>query len=255
MLTVAARRGEVNVSETRYAQVARDLAQGIATGRFPIGSLLPTELELCERYGASRHTVRAALRELQELGLVSRRKRVGTRVEAASPSSGYRQSLASIEDLVQFGATHRRVVREIEDVIADRALARALGCPPGTRWLRISSLRMSGGPGTAPIGWTDVYVDAAYSDLRDVVRDVPKVLISTLIESRYGRRVVEVRQDIQAVLMPRHLAVELKVEAGTPALRIVRHYVDQAGEAFEISVTTHPADRFTFSIRLRRDRG
>src|SRR5262245_19238925 len=114
------------MTETLYAQVARDLAEGIATGRFPVGSLLPTELELSGHYEASRHTVPTAIRELQELGLVSRRKKVGTRVEANSPSSGFRQSLASIEDLVQFGAAHRRVVQKIEDVVADRPLAKAL---------------------------------------------------------------------------------------------------------------------------------
>jgi len=242
------------MSETRYAQVARDLAEGIESGRFPVGSLLPTEFELCDHYGASRHTIRTAIRELQELGLVSRRKKVGTRVEAASPSRGYRQSLASVEDLVQFGAAHTRVVREIVDIVADRALAKQLGCAPGTRWLRISSLRMNGEPGAAPIGWTDVYVDAAYSDLRDVVRESPDALISNLIETRYGRRVAEIRQDVQAVLVPAKLASELQVDAGTPALKIVRHYVDPAGQAFEISVTIHPANRFTFSIRLTRDR-
>ena len=242
------------MSETRYAQVARDLTTAIANGRFPVGSLLPTELALCEHYGASRHTVRTAIRELQELGLVSRRKKVGTRVEAASPSHGYRQSLASVKDLVRFGATHTRVVRKIEDVVADRALADELGCAPGTRWLRISSLRMNGELGAAPIGWTDAYVDPAYADLRDVVRDSPDVLISDLIESRYGRRVAEIRQDIQAVMVPANLASELKVEPGIPGLRIVRHYIDRAGEAVEISVTIHPADRFTFSLRLTRGR-
>ena len=44
------------------------------------------------------------------------------------------------------------------------------------------------------------------------------------------------------------------MEAGTPALRIVRRYIDPAGEAFEISVTIHPADRFTFSNPFRRNR-
>ena len=106
-----------------------------------MGSLLPTELELCERFGASRHTVRAALRELQGLGLVSRRKRVGTRVEAARASGGYNESLASLEDLVQLAATHVRAVRRIDEVVVDRTLARELGCRAGTRWLRISSLR------------------------------------------------------------------------------------------------------------------
>jgi DNA-binding GntR family transcriptional regulator len=36
------------MSETRYAQVARDLTEGITNGRFQVGSLLPTELELGE---------------------------------------------------------------------------------------------------------------------------------------------------------------------------------------------------------------
>jgi GntR family transcriptional regulator len=211
------------MNETRYAQVARDLAQGIASGRFP------------------------------ELGLVSRRKKAGTRVEAASTSSGYRQSLASIEDLVQFGAEHMRAVQEIEDVVADRALAKELGCRPGTRWLRISSLRLNG-DANAPIGWTDVYVDAAYSELRDIARASPDVLISSLIESRYGRRIAEIRQDVSAALLPEKLAGPLRAEAGSAALRIVRHYADAAGEIFEITVTMHPADRFTFSLRLRRER-
>jgi GntR family transcriptional regulator len=241
-----------HMAETRYAQLARDLTESIASGHYPVGSLLPTELELCEHYGASRHTVRTALRELQELGLISRRKKAGTRVETASPTAGYRQSLASLEDLVQFGATHVREVREIEDVVADRALARELGCKAGSRWLRISSLRLDGRPASAPIGWTDVYVIAAYSELRKLVRKSPDTLISSLIESRYGRRIAEVRQDIHAVLIAHELADRLQASAGSPGLKIIRRYFDPVGEMFEASVTVHPADRFVFSTRLRR---
>jgi GntR family transcriptional regulator len=113
---------------------------------------------------------------------------------------------------------------------------------------------MNGEPRAAPIGWTDVYVGAAYADLRDVVRQFPDVLIGALIESRYGRRIAEIRQDVHAVLIPMKLAAELEVEGGTPALKVVRLYIDPAGEASEISVTIHPANRFTFSVRLRRDR-
>jgi GntR family transcriptional regulator len=113
---------------------------------------------------------------------------------------------------------------------------------------------MKGVSDASPIGWTDVYVDGTYSDLRDVVRDNPETLISTLIEARYGRRTAEIQQDIQATHVPAKLAAELGVEAGTAALRIVRRYIDLAGEAFEISISIHPTDRFTFSIRLRRER-
>ena len=66
------------MNPTRYSTVAKDLMQAIASGRYPVGSLLPTEFELCDLYDVSRHTVRAAINQLLNQGLVSRRKRVGT---------------------------------------------------------------------------------------------------------------------------------------------------------------------------------
>ena len=113
---------------------------------------------------------------------------------------------------------------------------------------------MSASSGSTPIGWTDVYVDPAYAELRDIVRDHPHALISDLIEQRYGRRIAEIRQDVQAVQLNPASAKALGENSGAAALRILRRYLDQAGDTVEISVTVHPADRFTFSMRLRRDR-
>lgn len=244
----------VAMGETLWAQVAQDLTAGISSGRFPVGSQLPTELELCAHYGASRHTVRTAIRQLQDQGLVSRNKKAGTRVEAAAPAGGYRQALASLEDLIQFGTAHIREVQETGAVSADADLAAELGCAVGTHWFRISSLRLDGRPGSAPIGWTDVYIDPAYADLGEVVRAAPDVLVATLIEQRHGRSCAEIRQDVEAVALPAARAAILDAGPGTPALRIVRHYLDQAGKVIEISSTLHPAGRFAVSQRMRRIR-
>jgi len=130
-----------------------------------------------------RHTVRAALHELQQLGFVSRRKNVGTRVESNQPTNDFRPSLASLEDLVQFGARHVREVQTVEKTVATGALARELGCVVGTRWLRISFLRVDKDPHRPPIGWTDVYVDPTYSKIGEIVRASPPTLISSLIEA------------------------------------------------------------------------
>lgn len=234
--------------------LAQDLAEGIASGRFAVGSLLPTEFELCDRYGVSRYAVRKALDELQALGLISRRKNVGTRVEAARPQPGFTQAIATVDELAQFGAEHVRVVREVKEVVADRALARALGCEGGTRWLRISSLRMEGGRNPRPLCWTDVYVDPRYADIGKLVRRAPDELVSSLIERRYGRAIQRIRQQIKGICLSKPLAAELQAEAGAAALQVVRHYLDSADEVFEISVSTHPADRFTFAMELSRSR-
>lgn len=242
------------MTRARPTDIAAELAAAIADGRHPVGSLLPTEFELCERFGASRYTVRQALGELQEQGLISRRKNVGTRVEALRPTAGFTHSLASAEDLAQFGATHTRVVQEVEPLVADRVLAQELGCPPGSRWLRISSLRLDGDPRRAPIGWTDVYVDAAYADVADLARAQPGTLVSTLIETHHGLRIARIEQDIGVTTLPRERAEALRAEPNSPALRILRRYLDATGEAFEITVTLHPMGRFTFSMTLQRSR-
>ncbi|MEN9629474.1 MAG: hypothetical protein RJA10_2701, partial [Pseudomonadota bacterium] len=143
---------------------------------------------------------------------------------------------------------------EVREVVVDLEQAQVLGCPGGSRRLCISSLRMDGGKKSRPIGWTDVYIDPAYADIGPMVRQAPQTLISELIESRYGRRIARIRQDLRAVMVPLHLAQELRVDAGSPALMIVRRYFDAADEVFEVTVTLHPAERFTFSMELHRKR-
>lgn len=237
---------------TLWAQVARDLIDGIRSGRFPVGSQLPTELELCAHYGTSRHTVRTAIRQLQDQGLVSRNKKAGTRVDASIPTSAYRQSLASLEDLIQFSVETLRVVQDTAHVTTDGTLAAAIGCDAGQSWFRISTMRMDRTSGSQPISWTDVYIDPLYEELGEVARTSPDLIVATLIEQRYGRRCSEIRQFVDAIALPANRSVALQAQAETPALQIVRHYIDETGATFEISSTIHPAGRFTISQRLRR---
>jgi DNA-binding GntR family transcriptional regulator len=75
-----------------------------------VGSRLPNELELAERYGLSRTTVRSALQHIERLGLVSRRRKLGTTVTAERPPAAYTRSLTTLEDLVQYATEVNRDV-------------------------------------------------------------------------------------------------------------------------------------------------
>ncbi len=100
-----------------------------------------------------------------------------------------------------------------------------------------------------------MYIDPAYADIADTIRASPDTLISSLVESRYGRRIAEIQQDIKATIASEKMALKLHVDTGTPMLKIVRRYLDMAGQIFEASVTFHPAERFSLSMRLRRSVG
>jgi len=242
--------------QPRYASVAKELAEAIRDGRYPVGSLLPPEVILAEDLGVSRSTVRAAMRELQATGLISRRKSVGTRVEASAPPAeqpGFFQAVGSIEEVQQFGDATIRHTVEAVDEIADDALALRLGVRPGSRWLRISSLRLwRDRPEDPPVCWTDVYVAADFAEGVRARLDGTIGLLSDLIEEISGRRILEIRQQIRALPVPPALARALRADAGSAALEVRRQYVISPGTLAEISVSVHPGDRFAYATRLIR---
>jgi DNA-binding GntR family transcriptional regulator len=75
-----------------YFQLAELLEQEIASGRWEAGMRLPSEPELCERYGLSRTTIRQALARLEQRGLIDRRKGQGTFVNRGQPGLWLLQS-------------------------------------------------------------------------------------------------------------------------------------------------------------------
>ena len=235
-----------------YEEIARDLIAAIDAGVHPVGSLMPTELELVERYKVSRQTVRMAMQRLTEIGAVTRRAGVGTRVEARrQPSGSFQWTLASLGDLTRLAAMTTRDIQSIEAVIMDRSAARDLGPAPGSRWMKLSYVRRPVAPGAKPLAWVDVYVEERYADVLVTLGDSP-ALVSDLIESRFGIMVSEVRQEVSAVALDAGHADGLEAKTATPALSVIRRYYDQRSTLFEISVSTHPAGHYSISSTLKR---
>jgi GntR family transcriptional regulator len=235
-----------------YEEIARDLIGAIDTGAHPVGSLLPTELELAGRYSVSRQTVRMAMRRLAEIGAVSRKQGAGTRVEERNaPSCGFQQTLASLGDLTALAAATVRDVVGIEALVIDRAQARLFGCAPGSRWTRLSYVRRHATGTRNALAWVDVYVDERYSDVLGDLGDNP-VLISDLIEQRFGIRVSEVHQEVAATAVDGGMAIKLAATENSPALSVLRRYLDQRKSLFEFSVSIHPAGRYAVTSVLKR---
>jgi DNA-binding FadR family transcriptional regulator len=67
---------------TSHAQVVDELGKSIVSGAFPVGSILPGDNELAERFKVSRTVLRESMKTLAAKGLVFPRARVGTKVTA-----------------------------------------------------------------------------------------------------------------------------------------------------------------------------
>lgn len=237
----------------QYVILAQSLLRDVEQGRYPVGSLLPGEKELAQQFGLSRHTVREAIRQLQELGVVTRQQGIGTRVKGQPHSSQYVHKVDAISDLFQYVKDMRLHVHSTREVVADEALARRLECAVGQRWLNLVGLRHSAGE-PHPVCATEVFVAYEFAAVRGAMGD-SDTPIYALIEREFGETIEEVRQLITGLAIPEAIAIPLHVEPGSPGLSITRHYRSVRGRTVEISFNIYPADRFSYSMRVRLEPG
>jgi DNA-binding GntR family transcriptional regulator len=239
------------MTEPLYANLARDIEAAISSGVHRPGTLLPGENTLAEQHRVSRATVRAALDLLEKAGLVDRRRGAGTRVLTPRPPAGFGQSVCTTQELIQYARDTRRVVTSVADFVADTFMANALGLPPGSRWLKISSMRIDPARPRQPICASDSYVAPSLRGITEHLSDETTALFELLSE-HFGVRTASIEQELQASSVPENLAGVLAAVPASPALRILRHYRDGSGWLFMTTVGLHPADRFAYRIRLDR---
>lgn len=239
-----------NPRNSRYRAIADELAAGIRAGKYPLGSQLPVEHDLAEHFDTSRQTVREALRVLADNGLIMRRAGYGTTVINTDARALFTLSLGNLSQLLSYpeGVVRRHL--SSSSYIADEATAALLGCKAGTPWFRIRALRFEVG-NSQPLCWVDIYVPPQFAAVARS-RGAERVPVVEQIEQQFGERVESAEVDILVSRVTADIAVELQAKVGTPALTVVRRYVGSSGDPFEITISTHPENRYTYRMRLRK---
>jgi|YNPMSStandDraft_1061717.scaffolds.fasta_scaffold21491_3 DNA-binding GntR family transcriptional regulator len=233
-----------------YQRIETQLREAIAEGRYPVGSLLPTEAELCERLRVSRHTVREALRRLKDAGLVERRQGAGTLVIAREPDRVFVQTVRDISGLFQFAADTVLVLDSVQPSPLSEEEAAACGARTGERWLRCQGVRRT--REGRPIGPVTALVAPRFAAVSALLPETLTAPIYSYIEKRFGVPVAEVVQEISAGLLPAAVAPLFGKKGRPVGMRFVRRYLDAAGEVMLVSFNWHLAERFTYVTRLRR---
>ncbi|MHA6344284.1 GntR family transcriptional regulator [Roseivivax sp. CAU 1761] len=234
---------------TRYAALAEALLEDIQSGRYPVGSLLPPEIDLCREFDVSRHTVREALRRLVDLGLLSRQAGIGTTVRADRIAARYVQAGEGASDLMRYVRDVSLRVTGSEDVTAEGELAQLIGSPEGKGWLHLWGERFMPDD-DRPIALTEIWIARSYRGILDDLA-APTEPIYALIERRYGLTTAEIRQTIEAVILTPEATTRLGVPEGAPGLRITRTYIAASGEVYETAISLHPGERFSYSNTFR----
>ena len=231
-----------------YREIADDLLASIGQGIFPVGTLLPGEMELIQRYQSSRHTVREALRVLEDMGIVQRQRGRGTLVLSPEAQPAFVQMVKSPEELFSYPADSAFRAVSTDTVTLSGALAQKLKASKGSRWTRISGPRIfeSG----MPVCWTDVYLLPEYATIARQLGGANSRPVYETISKAFGEEVQKIGIEIYASSFEAERAEALGVEVGSPSLCLCRRYHGNKGRVFEISVSEHPAQNYSYSLEF-----
>lgn len=245
-----AMKQEPRLNHLNHAALADMLVAQIGSGDFAVGDRFPTEMELQERYGVGRHTVREALKVLTEKGMLGRRRKTGTVVLAEKPVADQVHSLRDIHGLLDFANKTSLQVR-YEGVVSNLS-EQVIGFPedPASRWYRVAGVRTWRNQ-EEPLCWSEVIVPEGYYPGRKGGAGDERPIYEKIMEAN-GIRLGYVEQDVSAVSLASWMAAPLGAAPGSPALLIKRRYVSSSGETFEISHNYYPSGRYALRNVIRQ---
>ncbi|MFN0027175.1 MAG: GntR family transcriptional regulator [Acidimicrobiales bacterium] len=221
-----------------WAQVVADLTRRLSAEEFAAG--LPAERDLIAEYGISRHTMREALRQLKDQGLISRERGRGTFASPATieQRTGSLYSLfRSIEDQ---GFEQRSRVIGLDRRLAP-AIAERLGLPADTALVYLHRLRFAD---TTPIATDELWLRADVAEpLLEV--DFTHTAVYAELDQRCGVRPGAGWERVHPVMPSAAERALLEIPARQPAF-LVERFTTVGGLPFEWRRTVIRGDRYAF---------
>mgnify|MGYP002735322110 CR=1 FL=1 len=212
-----------------------------------VGSAVPTERELAEKFATSRTTVRQAMGELVVEGRLVREQGRGTFV--ARPKLMLVRPLTSFSQERQAeGGRPGSVVLGISEMEAEKEVAEGLGVPVGDRVQRLERLRTAG---DLAIAHEIAHLPVLRPDLAERLQQYGSLYLALL--EAYGTETTAVEDVVETVLADPVTANLLGVDTGLPLLLIHRTAWDAQGRVVEWTRSAFRGDRFRFVARQQLD--
>jgi GntR family transcriptional regulator len=251
------------MSNPMYRQIAEDLREQIESGTLEPGQQLRTELELQKHYGASRNTVRDAIKWLMTLGLVETRPGQGTFVVqkidpfvttlTSDPSSaGASEGASYLSEVRERNRVPSDSPIQVEIQAASGDIARGLWIDEGTEVISRHERRFIDG--------TPWSMQTSFYPMELADRGAARLMRPANIEEgtvQYLAETLNIRQvgyrDWITVRAPNPTEADffkLAADGRVSMYEIFRTAFDEDGQPIRLTVTAYPADRNQFILEV-----
>lgn len=228
-----------------YYQLAQALRDRVVRGEFRPGDAFPSERELCLTYGLSRMTVRQAVSELAQEGLVRRDRGRGTYVSRAKFVKRLSRLLGFTEEMRARGKSVSSRLLRLEAVPARSQVADMLQIAAGETVILVERLRLADNE-TVSVERSHLHFDGCNALLN---RDLNGSLYKLLIEE-FGRVPTRASEELEPGICDANEASILKIREGEPVMLVRRRTLDQSGNPFEYVESVCRGDSYVFAVDL-----
>ncbi|MCE8532973.1 phosphonate metabolism transcriptional regulator PhnF [Ruegeria pomeroyi] len=227
-----------------WKTIALSLTEDIAEGRYGEGDQLPTEAQLAATHGVNRHTVRRALADLADQGLVHARRGAGVFVAARPTDYAIGKRVRFHKNIAAGGRIPGKRILTLLTRAADAAEAEALNLPDGARVHVYDGLSLADGQPIAV--FQSVFPAARFPGLPEVLAETRSVTAAlqrlgvadfTRISTRLTARPANATQ-----------ALHLRLNEGAPLMFSTGINVDPDGQPVEYGRTWFAGDRVTLTV-------
>ena len=225
-----------------YHQLSEQFSNAITGGQLQPGDAFENEIAVAERLQVSRPTVRRAIQELVDQGLLLRRRGLGTRV--ANSKVHRKFELTSLYDDLVRDKRHPRTTVVKHEIRTDERAASALDLAADVPLLHLVRVRYAGDtplalmtnwlpPGLSDLTREDLEGQGLYACLRD--RGVKPVVAQQTIGAR-----------MPTSLERRHL----EIRGSQPVLTMTRMAFDASGNAVEFGDHSYRASDYSIDLMV-----
>lgn len=230
-----------------YVQIRDNLRRQILDGSYEVHERLPSENEMMNTFGVSRITIRQALRDLHNEGLVFSAQGKGTFVSKPKAVQNVQRLEGFGEAMAAQGYEASARVLSIQQMKAPKAVVAALDLQPGEDVVEVKRVRY--------LNRSPVCIDHSYFPM-DIGRKMFSLDLSgdifPLLENFFGIPLGGADIGLDAILADEEAQQYLNLKAGEAILRVERLTHDQEGRPIDFEYLCYRGDSYKYQFRIDR---
>jgi GntR family transcriptional regulator len=229
-----------------YAQLKEIIIATIARGDLALGDQLPSQRILCQRYGMSHMTVRRAISELINEGVVYAIPGKGLYVTERKQPAESGPLIGFTEEMAQRGILATSKILAAEIVGASTVLSSALGVAVGTPLVYLRRLRLTDGE---PMAIQSNYLPHGLCPGL-LKHDLEHGSLFALLRDGYGLRLADGTRTVESALADAEQARLLGLALPAPLLVVEQLTYLEGGQVIEFVRTAYRGDRYRLGPRF-----